>query len=129
MFTTFSTRKTGEVWEDSTGKWTMCRQCSGAAHVINRRWDSPANGTIDFHSRPDTGSTCTGTGAAVDLDAALRRDDRLNPQEQAVHDRVFAWLISCKGFDSITGEICYHPICDVHRQAGREWTLMGWRTR
>lgn len=128
MFTTLPKRKPGETWTDEYGRQTICRHCGHQASVIDHYWDDWRNGLVGFHHRPGNDVRCPGIDAAVDLEAALRRDARLNPAEEAVHDKVFRYLHSCHGFDSLTGEECHHPACDVSRQAGLRWTLMGWRT-
>ncbi|WP_369213899.1 hypothetical protein [Streptomyces flavofungini] len=99
---------------------TGCRVCGDVAEVTRQQ-------LIARHGDPYGTRGCDGTGTAATLKAALVRDSALSPDEKAVKSRLFRYLMSCRGFDSITGEECHHPICDSRRQAGLTWTLSGWR--
>ncbi|WP_309049038.1 hypothetical protein [Streptomyces sp.] len=99
---------------------TGCRVCGDVAEVTRQQ-------LIARHGDPYGTGGCAGTGTAATLEAALVRDSQLSPMEKIVSSRLFHYLISCRGFDSITGEECHHPICDSSRQAGMAWTLSGWR--
>ncbi|MEV7770483.1 hypothetical protein [Kitasatospora sp. NPDC086791] len=84
--------------------------CARSTHVTTEGWRA---GYIRMHATA-RGVLCTGSGAAWTAEAAIARDSQLNPEERAVRDRTYAALTACRGFDTITGEPCHHPIC--HRR-------------
>ncbi|MFD4921201.1 hypothetical protein ACFWNE_07755 [Streptomyces goshikiensis] len=93
------------VWETSFGLRTKCPRCE---------WDAPVNGKTgcisDFHVT-ENGILCFFAGRPLTTEAAIARDNRPNPAEQRVIDRLWQWHLNCKGYDRITGDACHHPIC------------------
>lgn len=103
----------GVVTEDRFGKRTTCYSC-GANVGLWRAWElGPDRYLMMPHDKPRGEGPCRVKWAAPDLNTALARDGKLNPEEDRVYGRVFQWLHSCPGWDEF-GE-CHHPICDRHR--------------
>lgn len=99
---------------------TACRVCGDIADVTREH-------LVANHGDSSGARTCDGSGTAATRKAATLRDSQLNREERRVNSAVGNYLSSCRGFDSITGEQCHHPICGVRREAGLHWTLSGWR--
>lgn len=129
---TINEAEVGDTWQGLYGLETRCRVCGKRASVVDRHWDDPQNGTVGAHSRSEGGRLCDGVGAATDLEAALRRDSRLNVEEERVHSGVTHFLMSCPGHwpeyaGDLAGEFCGHPKCGRLLATGKRKTLMGWR--
>lgn len=113
----------GTVREDRFGKWATCHGC-GTYYMVNRE------GLILPHDKPLGGGPCPHRWVAADLNAAVNRDDSLNEEERHVHNRVYRWLSSCRGFQSVsdgTREPCYHPVCMRRMDDGYRWSINGWK--
>ncbi|MEV7425212.1 hypothetical protein [Streptomyces sp. NPDC091212] len=102
-------------WDRNITEWqyvTACRVCGDVVGVTRDQL------VADHGNRRGT-RQCDAVGAAATLKAALVRDDKLNPDEHRMRNRVSQWWYSCWGYDRITGEECHHPICTAHPRIRR----------
>jgi hypothetical protein len=88
---------------NSLGTWTRCRFCQAHAPV---RTGQVAPGTLGFHSTAH-GILCEGVETAVTIEAAIARDEQLNPQESAARAAIVTETLRCHGYDR-HGEPCSH---------------------
>lgn len=102
---------------EDLGEYTDCPLCGWHAKVHDGRLSQ-------FHSTQN-GVLCEAGGMCLTADAAIERDNQLNPEEQAIANRVFRYLISCKG--PLVDAECHHPSCREAVNKGLRWTLSGWR--
>lgn len=106
------------------GLYADCPLCDRYAPI-----DGPAHHTTPGHishsHMKENGAHCPAAGMAITLEAALARDNRLNPDEKAANDRTHRYLTSCKG--PLVDELCHHPACHEAVDKGLRWTLGGWR--
>jgi len=106
------------------GLCTDCPLCGWHA-AVNEPGHHTSPGTISQFHHDRNGVCCPAAGMAVTLEAAIARDGRLNPEEQAVDRRIRRYLHSCRG-PLVDGQ-CYHPSCERAVNKGLRWTLDGWK--
>lgn len=109
----------GVVVETPFGQMATCHLCRSFTLV----W-SPS-GLIAPHDRPRGAGPCPNQWGAPDLASAIARDERLNDEEQRVHNATAGYLMACRG--SAVSDLCNHRICEERAKKGLRWTLMGWK--
>ncbi|WNA15412.1 hypothetical protein SAMYPH_81 [Streptomyces phage Samy] len=107
------------------GDYATCHACGGFTTV----W---RDGLLALHDRPRAGGQCPASWSAADLESAIARDDRLNPEEETASSWAWRWVSMCRGYQTLSNgstEHCWHPICEERKAKGIYWTLSGWRRR